>query len=46
MYDLDCKFAKNIIMFEEAMQFKEAIILCYNRYNIVKINGIVPLPIS
>jgi len=30
-------------MFQEALQFKNVIILCYNMWNIIKINGIVPL---
>jgi hypothetical protein len=29
-------------MFQEALQFKDVISLCYNRYNIVRISGKVP----
>jgi hypothetical protein len=34
-----CKFANKIIMFQEALKFKDVIILCYNRQNIVRISG-------
>jgi hypothetical protein len=38
-----CKFATKIIMFQEALHFKDVIsILCYNRQNIIKVNGKVP----
>jgi hypothetical protein len=29
-------------MFQEALEFKDAIILCYNKQNIFRINGKVP----
>jgi len=29
-------------MFQEALQFKDAIILCYNKQNTIKISGRVP----
>jgi hypothetical protein len=29
-------------MFQETLQFKEVIIICYSRQNIIRINGKVP----
>ncbi len=37
-----CKIASKIIMFQEDLQFKDAIILCYIKENIVKIIRRVP----
>jgi hypothetical protein len=37
-----CQFASKIIMFQEVVQFKEVIILCYIKQNTIKINGKVP----
>lgn len=34
MYDFDCKFDNKIITFEEALQFWQAINLCYITQNI------------
>ncbi len=34
-----CQFAIKIIMFQEVVQFKEVIILCYIKENTNKING-------
>jgi hypothetical protein len=36
------KLANKIITFQEALQFKDSIILCYNMQNNVKISGRVP----
>jgi len=30
-------------MFQEALQFKDVIIVCYNKHNIVRISGWVPI---
>jgi hypothetical protein len=30
-------------MFQEALQLKDAIIVCYNKHNIVRISGRVPI---
>jgi hypothetical protein len=29
-------------MFQQALQFKNVIVLCYNMHNVIKINGKVP----
>ncbi len=43
MFNSYYKFPSKIIMFQEALQFKDAIILYYIKENIVKIIGKVPL---
>ncbi len=42
MFHFGCRFVSKVIMFQDALQFKDAIILCYNRLNIVRINSKVP----
>ncbi len=37
-----CRFDSKVIFFQKALQFKETIILCYNRLNFVK----VPPPLT
>jgi hypothetical protein len=38
-YWLCCKFANKVIMFQEALQFCFAIVLCYSKQTIVKVSG-------
>jgi len=35
-------FVSKIIIFQEALQFKNSISFCYNKKNVIKINGKVP----
>ncbi len=43
MCNFYCKFATKIIMVQEALHFKDVIdIFCYNKQNIIKVNGKVP----
>jgi hypothetical protein len=37
-----CIFAINVIFFQKALQFKEVIILCYNRYNYERMSALLP----
>jgi len=41
-----CKFTSKIILFQEALQFKATIILCYNQQTIMKVIGRVPPPLT
>jgi len=36
------QIANKIIMFQNSLQFKDVIVLCYNRQNIIGISGRVP----
>jgi len=40
------KFASKVILFQEALQFKETIILCYNMQNFVRMNAKVAPPLT
>lgn len=35
-------FVSKIIIFQEALQLKNVISFCYNKQNVIKINGRVP----
>ncbi len=41
-----CRFVCKVILFQEALQFKEVIILCYNMKNFVRMNARVPPPFT
>jgi hypothetical protein len=41
-----CKVASKIIIFREALQFKEVIILCYNMQIFMKMNARIPSNIT
>jgi hypothetical protein len=42
MCKFDNMFVSKIIIFQEALQFKNVISFCYNKQNVIKINGRVP----
>jgi len=42
MYKVDYKFLTKIIMFQEALQFKDVIIRPYSKQNILRISRRVP----
>jgi hypothetical protein len=42
----DNKFVNKIILFQKVLQFKDAIMHCYNKQNLVKITTRVPPPLT
>ncbi len=41
-----CRFAINVIIFHEALQFKEILILCYNKNFFSRMNARIPPPFT